>query len=402
MLLSTLLLALPFVAAAPSPWQADDSPVHALFKRQQASGAAAAPAPGASGSKYPAELQVPKQSPKEWTDKLKSVQIADVPVAQKDPASDNAVIYPGNPSMDELSDAKGRYCAYSTGCMREGDIRDLPEGVFGLTFDDGPGEGTQLLSDFLESKQMSSHATHFFIGGNTAANKTAFDLVFNRGGQIAAHTWSHPRMTTLTNEEVVAEIGWSLQVIYDYSGGRIPAYWRPPYGDVDNRVRDIATKVFGVKTVLWNSDTNDWKIPTEGKGPVEQIFDQWATGPKTVGHNTLMHEIRTATVEVFISKYDTIVNNGWKIQSIAEATNGDMYLNAKDNKAPVTQMSIAAGGGSTQNSTSSGGASGSASGSSAPSGTKSGSSATPSSSSAAGRAVPGVAVLLAAAAAYLL
>lgn len=134
MLLSTLLLALPFVAAAPSPWQADDSPAHALFKRQQASGAAAAPAPGASGSKYPAELQVPKQSPKEWTDKLKSVQIADVPVAQKDPASDNAVIYPGNPSMDELSDAKGRYCAYSTGCMREGDIRDLPEGVFGVSF----------------------------------------------------------------------------------------------------------------------------------------------------------------------------------------------------------------------------------------------------------------------------
>lgn len=143
MLLSTLLLALPFVAAAPSPWQADDSPAHALFKRQaQASasaapapaGGAAAPAPGSPGSKYPAELQVPKQSPKEWTDKLKSVQIADVPVAQKDPASDNAVIYPGNPSMDELSDPKGKYCAYSTGCMRQGDIRDLPEGVFGVSF----------------------------------------------------------------------------------------------------------------------------------------------------------------------------------------------------------------------------------------------------------------------------
>lgn len=257
---------------------------------------------------------------------------------------------------------------------------------------------------------MSSHATHFFIGGNTAANKTAFDLVFNRGGQIAAHTWSHPRMTTLTNEEVVAEIGWSLQVIYDYSNGRIPAYWRPPYGDVDNRVRDIASKVFGVKTVLWNSDTNDWKIPTEGKGPVEQIFDQWATGPKTIGHNTLMHEIRTATVEVFISKYDTIVNNGWKIQSIAEATNGDMYLNAKDNKAEVTKMDLVSHG-AAPNATTSGAGNSSAS---SPSGTQSGSgSAKPSGSSAAAgpsasgtsgaiRAAPAVAALFAAAAAYLL
>lgn len=259
---------------------------------------------------------------------------------------------------------------------------------------------------------MSSHATHFFIGGNTAANKTAFDLVFNRGGQIAAHTWSHPRMTTLTNEEVVAEIGWSMQVIYDFSGGRIPAYWRPPYGDVDNRVRDIATKVFGVKTVLWNSDTNDWKIPTEGKKPVEDIFEQWATGPKTVGHNTLMHEIRTATVEVFISKYDSIVNNGWKIQSIAEATNGDMYLNAKDNKSPVTKMDLVSASGSTQNSTSSAGGASSSSGASNPSGTSSGTKQPSGSAAAAGpsasaqsgalRTVPGAAVFLAAVAAYLL
>lgn len=144
MLLSTLLLALPFVAAAPSPWQANDSPAHALFKRQAQQGAgagtgAAPAAPGSSGSPYPAELAVPKQSPKEWTDKLKSVQIADVPVAEKDPASDNAVIYPGNPSVDELSDPKGKYCAYSTGCMREGDIRDLPEGVFGVSFTLGTG-----------------------------------------------------------------------------------------------------------------------------------------------------------------------------------------------------------------------------------------------------------------------
>lgn len=262
---------------------------------------------------------------------------------------------------------------------------------------------------------MSAHATHFFIGGSAAANKTAFDLVFNRGGHIAAHTWSHPRMTTLTNEEIVAEIGWSLQVIYDFSGGRIPAYWRPPYGDVDNRVRDIATKVFGVKTVLWNSDTNDWKIPTEGKAPVEQIFDQWATGPKTTGHNTLMHEIRTATVEVFISKYDTIINNGWKIMSIAEATNGDMYLNAKDNKAEVKKMDLVAPAAAAQpngTTNSGGGAANAATGTST--GTKTGSASPSGTSHAAGaasgaagtsgalRVVPGLSVLLAAAAAYLI
>lgn len=43
-------------------------------------------------------------------------------------------------------------------------------------------------------------------------------------------------MTAFTDEQVLGELGWTAQLIYDYSG-LAPAYWRPPYGDVDNRVR---------------------------------------------------------------------------------------------------------------------------------------------------------------------
>lgn len=276
-----------------------------------------------------------------------------------------------------------------------------------------------MLSDFLEQKQMSTHATHFMIGGSIVENYTQFDTVFNRGGQIAAHTWSHPRLTTLTSEQVVGEIGWTLQVIYDRTGGRIPAFWRPPYGDLDNRVRDIASKVFGVKAVTWNSDTNDWKIPTQGKKPVEDVFEQWATGPKQVGHNTLMHEINPATVEVFISKFDTLVNNGWKIQSIAEATNSPMYLNAADNKAEVKKQDIVAATQQNSTGTSSGGAgagnssnpsasgSGGAAGASSssgpkPSGSSSAGAAGPSATSSAFPIVPSVGALIVAAVAFLI
>lgn len=60
-------------------------------------------------------------------------------------------------------------------------------------------------------------------------------------------------VTTLTNKQVVAELGWTMQALSDLNGGRIPMYWRPPYGDVDNRVRAIAKGVFGLVTVLWDS-----------------------------------------------------------------------------------------------------------------------------------------------------
>jgi peptidoglycan/xylan/chitin deacetylase (PgdA/CDA1 family) len=75
-------------------------------------------------------------------------------------------------------------------------------------------------------------------------------------GHIAVHTWSHNYMTTLTNEQIVAELGYTMQIIYEASG-KVAAYWvsslhrqspewkltlgipclcrpsqRPPYGDV--------------------------------------------------------------------------------------------------------------------------------------------------------------------------
>lgn len=81
-------------------------------------------------------------------------------------------------------------------------------------------------------------------------------------------------MTTLTDAQVLGELGWTsvsprvlsicdaqtplsrhrLQIIFDNTG-RLPAFWRPPYGDVDNRVRAIAKQVFGLQTVIWNYDT---------------------------------------------------------------------------------------------------------------------------------------------------
>lgn len=73
-------------------------------------------------------------------------------------------------------------------------------------------------------------------------------------GDIAVHTWTHPYMTTLTNEEVLGELGWTMQLIHNSTGGRIPKYWRPPYGDSDNRVRAIAKEVFGLTTVIWNQE----------------------------------------------------------------------------------------------------------------------------------------------------
>lgn len=95
-------------------------------------------------------------------------------------------------------------------------------------------------------------ATHFMIGGNILGNPSLMQRCANNGGHIAVHTWSHPYTTSLSNEDVLSELGWTMQLIADLNGGRLPRYWRPPFGDVDNRVRAIAKGVFGLETVVWN------------------------------------------------------------------------------------------------------------------------------------------------------
>lgn len=61
-------------------------------------------------------------------------------------------------------------------------------------------------------------------------------------------------MTTLSNADVVAQLGWTLQLIYNSTGGRLARYWRPPYGDTDARVDAIAREVFGLTTIIWNNE----------------------------------------------------------------------------------------------------------------------------------------------------
>lgn len=89
-------------------------------------------------------------------------------------------------------------------------------------------------------------------------------------------------MTTLTNEQIVAELGWTAQIASDLMDGRVPAFWRPPYGDADNRVRYIAMEVFGMRTVPWNHDTGDWGIPSVAGYTHESVvkeFTSWLTDP---------------------------------------------------------------------------------------------------------------------------
>lgn len=113
-------------------------------------------------------------------------------------------------------------------------------------------------------------------------------------------------MTSLQNEAVVAEFYWTLRAIKEVTGVT-PKCWRPPYGDVDDRVRAIAWQM-GMVTVLWDEDTDDWNMPGSGGGnlspaTVDGYFEGWIAARKngsdsSTGHIILQHELNNATVSM--------------------------------------------------------------------------------------------------------
>lgn len=80
------------------------------------------------------------------------------------------------------------------------------------------------------------------VGYHVKTYTTEALQALSRGDHLAVHTWSHSHMTTRSDHDILGELGWTMQIISDLSDGRtLPKYWRPPFGDVDDRVRAIAT-----------------------------------------------------------------------------------------------------------------------------------------------------------------
>lgn len=253
-----------------------------------------------------------------------------------------SIMIDGDPSYPFYSNStftnSKKICSWTvTKCTSPRDIVSAPRGKMGISFDDGPQPPTSELLSFL--KQNNQSATHFMIGSRIRDNPDLlFETFKSNHDHIAVHTWSHPYMTTMSDMEVLGEIGWTMQIIYDLIGV-IPAFWRPPYGDIDNRVRAISQHVFGLKTVMWSTDPNDWCL-SDGSSPESECAP--GSGPQNMnqliadlrfhihegvarnhhfpkkGIISLEHELSRRTVQSFMETYPFAKSLGWDTRPIPD------------------------------------------------------------------------------------
>lgn len=204
--------------------------------------------------------------------------------------------------------------------------------TWSINFDDGPLPPSASLYRFLDDHRAT--ATHFWVGSNVRDYPELAIEAWKRGDHLAVHTWTHAHLTTLSDLEILGELGWTIQIIHDLTGV-VPLYYRPPYGDVDNRVRALAKHVFGLTTTLWNCDSSDWSLnqtfalgdfldpPMNGFGvpeSVNMINQQINQGPNeaNVGKIILEHELSFESIEAFKLSFPNLRDKGWVTCNLAD------------------------------------------------------------------------------------
>ncbi|KAI9152227.1 putative polysaccharide deacetylase [Paramyrothecium foliicola] len=151
-------------------------------------------------------------------------------------------------------------------------------GDIALTYDDGPYEYTKDLLDMLKS--YNAKATFFVTGrnlGKGAINdpSTPWPALIRRmiadGHQVASHTWSHQRLTTLSEPKFRNQMLYLETALSDLLGF-FPTYMRPPYS-ASNATTDGWLRDLGYHVTYFNLDTEGYLH--DDPSQIQQSKDIW-------------------------------------------------------------------------------------------------------------------------------
>ncbi|KAF9793235.1 carbohydrate esterase family 4 protein [Thelephora terrestris] len=219
-----------------------------------------------------------------------------------------SVTQPGGCPNNTQAAADTTRCWWTCGgCVRETDVSDCPtKNTWGLTYDDGPAFYTPNLLSYLDQNELKS--TFFVIGSRAVSFPAILQAEYIGQHHISVHTWSHSApLTTLTNEQIIAELGWCKKIIKDVLGVT-PNTMRPPFGDIDDRVRAISLAM-GLTPIMWTRisatatlDTGDFYI-SSGAITSAQVLQNWEyiMGNASVlntGFIVLEHDLFQQSVEI--------------------------------------------------------------------------------------------------------
>lgn len=177
--------------------------------------------------------------------------------------------------------------------------------LIAFTFDDGPSEHT---FDLLQTLRLNnSKGTFFMLGNRMKYLKQVVQEIYLSGNEIGSHSYSHKNLTRITKGELLSEIN-SVTIIYNEITGDNLKYLRPPYGNVNERLRE--TSVFPL--IKWSIDPTDWlsRNPEEVAAHIlEKAYD---------GAIVLLHDLYPETIEAVKMTIPELQSRGYELVTISD------------------------------------------------------------------------------------
>ena len=196
--------------------------------------------------------------------------------------------------------------------------------VIAFTFDDGPSQYTASLVDALIAND--SKATFFELGNRMKYNQDIVREIYNRGMEVASHTYAHKNLNKLSESEVDDEINSTNIIFNEITGGNI-GYLRPPYGNANDKVKSRVN----MPIITWSVDTEDW-LSRNSEAIYNHILEH-----VNDGDIVLMHDIYPETVEAVKMVLPVLKERGYKVTTVSELArekgktleNGHIYRSMK-------------------------------------------------------------------------
>ena len=138
--------------------------------------------------------------------------------------------------------------------------------------------------------QQDIPATLFICGAWAHANPDYLQIATEAGLEIASHSYWHPWMTRILPEHVVIELTETGRAVQDISGKPIAAYFRPPFGDVNQSLVDLAGSC-GFYTIMWTRDTRDWDSATIPEDIIRRATEGIQNGDIILMHTNGIHTL---------------------------------------------------------------------------------------------------------------
>ncbi|USK33628.1 polysaccharide deacetylase family protein [Bacillus sp. F19] len=124
-----------------------------------------------------------------------------------------------------------------------------------LTFDDGPEDiYTPQILDILRQKDVK--ATFFVVGKQAREYPERLKQIYREGHVIGNHTWDHPHVPDLTNQQLIENVQSTTAEIEKITGVKTNLF-RPPYGEIKDRQVALLNNR-GYSSIMWTADTMDW------------------------------------------------------------------------------------------------------------------------------------------------